>query len=242
MCKIYYEGRWYGEKEVEENIMEYRAKISGLGIHPEEVTGLYLKRNAQMLFLIFALYDMGIAFLPLDIHVPKQRNDSIIRQAEVTRILADTACDLDAEVVRVELLEHRTEEHMTDSPVAYCISTSGTTGTPKIVQTGRRAFEFWMQDYAEFLKLKEAGSILCMSEYTFDMFMIESLFARRYGMTILLAGDGETENAVRLMKLIRKEKPVYIQATPSRMKMLGMVDREYRCLSETGLAWRGANR
>ena len=58
MCKIYYEGRWYGEKEVEENIAEYRAKISGLGIQPEEVTGLYLKRDAQMLFLIFALYDM----------------------------------------------------------------------------------------------------------------------------------------------------------------------------------------
>ena len=109
MCKIYYEGRWYGEKEVEENIAEYRAKISGLGIQPEEVTGLYLKRDAQMLFLIFALYDMGIAFLPLDIHVPKLRNDSIIRQAGVTRVLADTACDLDAEVVRVELLEHRTE-------------------------------------------------------------------------------------------------------------------------------------
>lgn len=242
MCKIYYEGRWYGEKEVEENIMEYRAKISGLGIQPEEVTGLYLKRDAQMLFLIFALYDMGIAFLPLDIHVPKQRNDSIIRQAEVTRVLADTACDLDAEVVRVELLEHRTEEHITDSPVAYCIATSGTTGTPKIVQTGRRAFEFWMQDYAEFLKLKGAGSILCMSEYMFDMFMIESLFARRYGMTILLAGDGETGNAVRLMKLIRKEKPVYIQATPSRMKMLGMVDREYRCLSETEQVWLGGER
>lgn len=242
MCRIYYEGKWYEADEIRGKTVHYQKKISALQLEKEEILGLYLKRDVEMLCLMFALYDCGVAFLPLDLHAPKERNDNIVRTAGIHKVLANETCDVLASVLRVEMLEEREEIQIADGTVAYCIATSGTTGVPKIVQTGKEAFALWMCDFAQVLELEEGGSIVCMSDYTFDMFMIESLFAREYGMDIILAGDKDTKNAVRLSKLIRIQKPRYIQATPSRMKMIGLVDTSYHCLEETQQIWLGGER
>lgn len=240
MSRIYFEGVWKDEAAVNRKIEEYRAGISSLNRKEGEVLGLYLKRSVNLLCVMFALYELHIPFLPLDAEAPVKRNEKIAEDAGIKCVLANLPCELkNVKVYRVETLDMVKYDTVLNSDIAYCIATSGTTGNPKVVETGRGAFELWMKDFSHFLKLEQGGSMMCMSEYTFDMFMVESLFAKRKGMDIILVSDEEKKNPVKLSKLIRKEKPTYIQATPSRMKMLGMIDPDYQCLAGTKQVWLG---
>lgn len=240
MSRIYSGGIWYEEDDIERRIKAYKRKLSALNMGKDEVAGLYLKRNMGMLLLMFAMYELRIPFLPLDINAPDKRNEGIIRQAGILKMIVNTDCNIKgAEIIRIDFADEADEIKSSESDIAYCIATSGTTGKPKIVETGRIAFDTWMEDYSNFLSLNEKGSILCTSEYTFDMFFIETFFARYAGLDIVLAGEEEQKNPLKLTKLIRKENISYIQMTPSRIKMIGFADPQFSSFSRVKQIWLG---
>lgn len=240
MSRIYSGSVWYEKDEIEKRIMEYKRKLSGLDIKKDEVIALYLERNIGMLLLMFAMYELGIPFLSLDINAPDKRNYEIVKEAGICKVLINTDCNINGvETVRIDFANEAESIKNMNSQIAYCIATSGTTGIPKIVETGRIAFDTWMEDYSSFLSLKEKGSILCTSEYTFDMFYIETFFARHEGLDIVLASMEEQKNPLKLVKLIRREKVSYLQMTPSRVKLIGMADPQFDSFADVKQIWLG---
>lgn len=230
MSSIIFKGIKYEEDEIERQKMEVKGIISGLTLEQDEPVALYMVRNVRMLVTIFALYELGIPHIPLDIHAPKDRNRSILNLSGAKYVITNTLCEPDNVIpVDINLAYERTEIKRFNNRIAYIIPTSGTTGEPKLVQIGRHALDTWLYDYKEMLK-KEYRCTVCISDYTFDMFIIETLYAAYTGMDIVLAGEEEQKNPMRLSRLIRENSVDFIQATPSRMRLIGTMDRQYKCL------------
>ncbi len=233
--KIIYKGIEYLSDDINKMVKEIESVVMGLKPATDEVLGLYLTRNVSMLATIFALYELKIPFIPLDINAPIERNQNIIQTAGVRYVLTNTRSKIEgAEFIDINMATQCEEINvMKYNHIAYCIPTSGTSGMPKTVQIGRSAFDTWMEDFKEFLVkggLDNNSKILCVSDYNFDMFMIESIFAMYMGMDIVLAGEDEQKNPVKLAKLIKEYEVDFVQATPSRMRLIGTMDRDYKCL------------
>lgn len=230
MSCIIFKGIKYEEYEIERQKAEVKGILSGLTLEQDEPVALYMVRNVRMLVTIFALYEMGIPFIPLDIHAPKDRNSRIINISGAKYAITNISCKLDNVVfVDINIAYERSEVKRANNRIAYFISTSGTTGEPKLVQIGRNALKIWMIDFKEMLKTKYRCTV-CISDYTFDMFIIETLYASYAGMDIVLAGEEEQKNPMRLSRLIKENSVDFIQATPSRMRLIGTMDRDFKCL------------
>lgn len=230
MSCIIFKGIRYEKDEIERQKTEIKGIISALTLTKDNPVALYMVRNMRMLVTIFALYEMGVPFIPLDINAPKDRNRCILSLSEARYCIANTTCKLEnIQVVDINLTDEKSEIKEFNSRIAYIIPTSGTTGEPKLVQVGRNALDTWLQDFNEIMKTQYKCT-LCMSDYTFDMFMIEALYAVYMGMNIVLVGEDEQKNPMRLSRLIRDNSVDFIQATPSRMRLIGTMDRNFKCL------------
>lgn len=242
MSSIIFKGIKYEEDEIERQKTEVKGIISGLTLAQDEPVALYMVRNVRMMVTIFALYELGIPFIPLDIHAPKDRNRSILNLSGAKYAITNVTCELDIIIlVDINLTYERTEIRRFNNSIAYIIPTSGTTGEPKLVQIGRHALDTWMQDFKAMLK-KEYRCTVCISDYTFDMFIIETLYSVYSGMDIVLAGEEEQKNPMRLSRLIKENFVDFIQATPSRMRLIGTMDRNFKCLDDVSCVSLGGEK
>lgn len=239
---IIFKGIRYEKDEIERQKNEIKSIMSGLALEKDEPAALYMERNVKMLMTIYALYEMGIPFIPLDIQAPKERNTHILNLSGAKYCITNTSCQLDNVVpVDINLTYERSEVKNINSHLAYIIPTSGTTGEPKLVEIGRNALDMWLKDFDEMLKQKYRCT-LCMSDYTFDMFIIETLYASYADMDIVLAGEDEQKNPMRLSRLIRENSVDFIQATPSRMRLIGTMDKSFKCLDDVSCVSLGGER
>lgn len=230
MISIIFKGIKYDGAEISRQIKEIKIILAGLGLEDNRTVALYMKRNVRMMASVFALYDMGIPFVPLDINAPEERNRNILQSSEASYILTNTQYKSDiVQVIDINTCSLKGEVLSHNNTAAYIIPTSGTTGVPKLVETGRQSFDMWMEDFDRVIS-EDYKCTLCMSDYTFDMFMIESLYARHKGMNIILAGEDEQKNPIKLARMIRENNVDFIQATPSRIRLIGTMDRNYKCL------------
>jgi amino acid adenylation domain-containing protein len=123
--------------------------LIGLGVGPESLVGLCMKRSADVLVGILGILKAGGAYVPLDPSHPRQRIRAILEDAGVGLVLTHRRLHgFDglpaAHVVPLEEIgsdasrESRNPDSaalgLTPSNLAYIIYTSGSTGHPKGVQ------------------------------------------------------------------------------------------------------------
>ncbi|SNS38444.1 non-ribosomal peptide synthetase [Rhodococcoides kyotonense] len=116
------------------------------GIGAEDVVALALPRNADIVASIFAVWQVGAAYVVLDPSYPLERLDGLVRQAKPAVLLCDdespVTADCDVVALRGLATEARRSElgvSVTDpDDMAYVLFTSGSTGTPKgvVVRAG----------------------------------------------------------------------------------------------------------
>jgi amino acid adenylation domain-containing protein len=123
--------------------------LIGLGVGPESLVGLCMKRSADVLVGILGILKAGGAYVPLDPSHPPQRIRTILEDAGVRLVLthrllhgfdglpAAHALPID-EIQGDASLESRNPDSaalgLTPANLAYVIYTSGSTGKPKGVQ------------------------------------------------------------------------------------------------------------
>ncbi len=242
MSCIIFKGIRYEKDEIERQKNEIKGILSGLPLAQNEPVALFMERNVKMLVTIYALYEVGIPFIPLDIHAPRERNQNILSLSGAKYCITNISYEFENAVnLDINCTYESLEIKDFNNHMAYIIPTSGTTGEPKLVQIGRNALEKWLQDFSEMLKTKYRCTI-CMSDYMFDMFMIEVLYSAYIGMDIVLAGEDEQKNPMRLSRLIKENSVDFIQATPSRMRLIGTMDRSFKCLDGVSCISLGGER
>ncbi|MFR9750892.1 non-ribosomal peptide synthase/polyketide synthase [Nocardia sp. 004] len=182
--------------------------LIALGVGPETVVALHIRRSPELVIAIYAILAAGGAYLPLDPDHPAERTAHILATARPTCVLvAGQGPEPDLPGIPV-LRVDQFEENGATGPVwdreriaalrpehpAYVIFTSGSTGLPKGVTITHRAIVnrlVWMQQtYA----LSAHDVVLQKTPATFDVSVWEFFWPLQVGATLVLAApDGHRD-------------------------------------------------
>ena len=237
---LIFHGKFYVKKELEEKKKKVKAFLSRWEFGQKEVIALSMKRTPYLLTTIFALLEEGIPFLPLDVNLPEERLKYMLDKAEVKTIITDemeqhefcgraTLCIMEQTNCLEELSP---QARGRKEGLAYLLFTSGTTGLPKAVEVYRNGLENFVEAIPEVVDFPMKSRIACFTNYTFDIFFLESIMALCQGMTVILADEEERSNPRKMQELIKSEQINVLQMTPSALRMLQMVDEKFTCLNE----------
>jgi amino acid adenylation domain-containing protein len=229
--------------EVNERSLTYQAldarsnriarQLTGLGVQPNEVVGICLKRSENLIVGILAVLKAGAAYLPLNPEDPPMRLGWILARAEARFTLTDWdskshlpegASQLLVLDRQSNLLEERESDDATELPkptdLAYVIFTSGTTGTPKGVAITHGALLNVVTDVAQRVGFNEDSSWLAITTVSFDIAGLELLLPLTYGGKVILASEEQARIGRILAGIIQRKRPTVVQATPITWRIL----------------------
>ncbi|EQB89765.1 hypothetical protein M918_18990 [Clostridium sp. BL8] len=106
------------------------------------------------------------------------------------------------------------------SDLAYILYTSGSTGKPKGVEVQHKAVVNFINGIVSSINFTNKNAILCATNISFDIFVLETLLPLILGLKIVIADEEEQINPQLLKKLIHDWNIDVLQVTPSRMQMI----------------------
>ena len=221
----------FSYKELNEKANQLAFYLRSMGVKQNSIVGILIDRSIEMVICMLGILKAGGAYLPIDPTYPRERINYIIDDSSVNIILTKEhlkyLIDKDINVINVDLsssdiYNSYAKDNLpvinTSSDLAYLIYTSGSTGKPKGVELTHKNVNNFI--VATTSKIKFEGTIVSVTTFCFDIFVLESLLPLQKGLTIVLA-DEEEQNIPKLLnKICLKNNVTMIQTTPSRMSLL----------------------
>lgn len=208
-------------------------QLTGLGVQPNEVVGICLKRSENLIIGILAVLKAGAAYLPLNPDDPPMRLGWILARAEARFTLTDSdsrshLLEGSSQFLLLDrqsnLMEERESDDTTELPkpadLAYVIFTSGTTGTPKGVAITHGALLNIVTDVAQRVGFNEDSSWLAITTVSFDIAGLELLLPLTCGGKVILASEEQARIGRILAGIIQRKRPTVVQATPITWRIL----------------------
>ena len=177
---------------------------------------LFSDRCETYIIYLLALWEMGCIVIPLGINIPNERLQAIIEECEPQALVV-----IQNDNVTVKYYEDNArDESLLDC--AYILFTSGSSGKPKGAVISRHALDVFVRDSLEATQYSalKYKSVLATASFSFDMHLIEVLFALVNHQSLILAAENEVSNPRKIAKLIRENNVDVIVATPSKMAWL----------------------
>ncbi|WEN15094.1 amino acid adenylation domain-containing protein [Rhodanobacter sp. AS-Z3] len=209
-----------------------------LGVRPNTHVALCVERGVVMVVAMLAIHKAGGAYVPLDASYPAARLRTVLDDADVVLVLADSAGH---NAMGRELLATRTIVDLDhphawstqpdsnpdlrtlgarESDAAYVIYTSGTTGIPKGVIVEHRQVLNFLNAMAHEPGLTAHDRLLAVTSISFDIAGLEIHLPLSRGARLVLAGRDDTADPARLRRLLHEQDITVMQATPAGWRAL----------------------
>lgn len=201
------------------------------GIKPNDFIALVTTRSVEMFIGALAVLKSGAAYVPINTNLPEKRLAFMIENLNPAMIVTyNTQVEnsnkrkiVDLESFNFDAYDEANLKHVNQKDDAvYCIYTSGTTGKPKGVVIEHKNMSNYCQTYPtmrEASQIKEA-SLLSVSEYSFDIFTTDFLFALTNSICVFLANEQQAIDPSHFVKLVQKSKAKIMKITPTKFKLL----------------------
>ncbi|MCG3148788.1 MAG: D-alanine--poly(phosphoribitol) ligase subunit 1 [Verrucomicrobiae bacterium] len=200
--------------------------LRGLGVQPEVLVAICVKRSPQMIIAILAILKAGGAYVPVDPNYPRERMAFLLEDSQAKilltqRELRDRLPALAAQVVELDGLDvtEQSRENLpataTATNLAYLIFTSGSTGRPKAVAVEHRNAVVMVAWARTVYAPADYAGLLFATSICFDLSVYELFFPLGSGGKVILA-----ENALELHSLPAVKEVTLINTVPSVMAEL----------------------
>ncbi|GFG84496.1 non-ribosomal peptide synthetase [Mycolicibacter algericus] len=203
--------------------------LAGRGIGPEDRVAIALPRSADSVIAILAVLQSGAAYVPIDVDLPKNRIESILRQADPKLTLT---AELLAELRSDAAVRCPTPAGIHPDSAAYVIFTSGSTGEPKGVIGTHRALTSYFADHQQRMyapAMAHLGRPLRVAHawsLSFDASW-QPLVGLLGGQAVHLFSAEEMRDAEAIIDGIRRHRLDMIDTSPSMFTQLfdaGLLD------------------
>ena len=207
--------------------------LQSLGVGPDKVVAICVARTPELIVTLLAILKAGGCYLPIDRDLPQERQALMLRDAQPTVLLTESAFlhalpttdvpffVLDAEEARIakesddNLLPQATGENL-----AYILYTSGSTGVPKGVEIQHRAFVNLLASVQEWPGLTPTDVFIAITTISFDIAGVEIFLPLVTGAKLVLLNRDDVGDGFRIIHHLEKQKATVLQATPPTWRML----------------------
>jgi amino acid adenylation domain-containing protein len=141
---VVYSGQYLTYRELDRRSNQLAHYLRKLGTGPEQLVGICMERCPEMLVALLGVLKAGAAYLPMDVHYPRERLAYLLNDAGVKMLLTDERSferlpEHAAEIVCLDaqwsVIGGESEQPVTSGVIsdnlAYVIYTSGSQGLPK---------------------------------------------------------------------------------------------------------------
>lgn len=188
-----------------------------------DTISLLTKRSELTIIALLAILKTQSIFLPLNISLPKDRIDYIIKDSN-TKLILDEVLILKA--LKYSKTTNINYKKNIVNNSSYIIYTSGTTGEPKGVEILEKSLLNLLDWYIKDFKIDDKNKTLLMIPTSFDA-SIKNIFA-----PLLVGGrvviSNEQFDPFKLIKTIKKEKINLINCVPSAFKSILDISKNYK--------------
>ena len=233
----------YGELNRHAN--QLARHLRRLGVGPEVLVGLFIKRSPEMLVGLLGILKAGGAYVPMDPSYPKERLGYILEDSKARILLTEESLvdklpnfggrsirlDSDGAKIACESEENLLTPLKPDN-LAYVLFTSGSTGRPKGVALEQRAAVNFVRWAMQVFTPQELAAVLFSSSVCFDLSVFEIFVTLSAGGKIILAS-----NVLQLPTLPAKDEVTLINTVPSAVAELlrmGAVPASVRTVNLAG--------
>ncbi|WP_441245335.1 amino acid adenylation domain-containing protein [Kitasatospora sp. McL0602] len=207
--------------------------LRGEGVGPDKVVGICLRRGADLVVALLAVWRAGGAYVPLDPDQPFARLDWIVKDTGAALVLTEDAvagvfAKAGVRAVTAAELREQTTARPTSAPgaelapadAAYVIYTSGSTGTPKgvvVTQAGIGNRIGWVLSGPG---LGADDRVLQKTALTFDAHCWEVFAPLITGGAVVLAPVGAERDPGALLRATAEYGVTVLQVVPSVLRLL----------------------
>lgn len=194
---------------------------------------VYGEKGVGQFVAILACVVARRCYVPVDVAMPHPRVEEIVQQAQVTLVLADAhlqvpgvPCMSPQELLAVDDVYRAPVENGND--LAYIIFTSGSTGKSKGVPISYENLDHFISWVTEVPTLQTLACerVLSVSQFGFDLSVMDIYFSLFTGRTIVAVPYGIRENMARFFSDVREESIDFMVLTPTLVKLL-LLDSEF---------------
>ncbi len=207
--------------------------LQNKGVKSGTPVGIYLDRSLDMVVALLAVLKAGACYIPIDLQLPRQRMESIVKEVRLKVLITQTeALDdsdynfeniiyLDSEWNKIKQQNsNNLEIKIEPAQPAYIIFTSGSTGRPKGVIISHRSLINFLLSMTDKPGITKEDSLLSVTTISFDIFGLELYLPLINGAEVIIASKSETQNPASIIELIEQYGISIMQATPSMWRML----------------------
>lgn len=214
-------------QEIQQRSDDIAQHLIKIGSNPEQIIPLIMERDPNVVISMIAILKAGCAFLPISPITPCSRVKFILDDTKASLIISNcTVKNIDPAKITiikpswVKTSSQSVQNIIMPNQLAYVMYTSGSTGNPKGVLIEHASMMNLFISLISKLDINENDLFLALTDYTFDISLIELLMPLLCGATILLTEQGTVADGVKIKRYLEKNSITFMQATPLSWEIL----------------------
>ena len=227
---ISYEELWNYSEKIKDLILQQQ-------LPTQRLIGIYLERNIEVIAVILGIIKAGAAYVPLDIHYPFSRINTIINDANITLIFTQYYFSekLDnffyngkypisfifiEDILKNEHISLQNQPEKHPENLIYVMYTSGTTGTPKGVMVTQDNVLNYCHWFIQSTQFDHTSIMDFSSSISFDLSLPCSIAPLLTGGTIAICSERKKTNPKEYLSHLKKCGVTHVEMTPGYMHLL----------------------
>jgi amino acid adenylation domain-containing protein len=211
--------------EQSDNVASY---LLERGVKPEEIIPLIFDRCADMVVAMIGILKSGCAFLPISSFTPCVRKKFLLEDSKARFVLTQkddlkNPSNLPIQIISIAKMAKSKNHYLavlSKNQLAYVMYTSGSTGIPKGVLIEHNSLLNLFLSLISELSFTENTRVLALTDYTFDISLIELLMPLMQGATIVLTQQGTVADGLKIKNYLTDHDINFMQATPISWEIL----------------------
>jgi amino acid adenylation domain-containing protein len=225
---VVFENQHLTYQELNERANQLAHYLRKLGVKPEVLVGICVKRSLEMVVGVLGILKAGGAYVPLDPEYPKERLAFMLKDTKTPVILTQkhlveylpkqtvkvVCLDIDWKFINQENCQNPVTNIKVDN-LAYVIYTSGSTGTPKgvlLCHLGLVNRILWGKNA---LRFSAKDRLIQRASFSFDVSVAELFTPLLAGAGVILPRPGYHNDIGYLLTLIAQHQVTLISLPPS---------------------------